>query len=205
MKLLNDATSPFGRKVLVACIERSIPLEERFVDISKPGALDEFNPLRQIPTLVLDDGLAIFDSDVILSYLDSVQGGEPLVPALDRWGVLTRASLGNGLVESVLQRIMEVRRPTGEKSEAFMLKMEERIWRVMERIGAIVNTLKGEPLCVDQIMIACALEYVDFRFSTEWREKFPAIAEWLAEISLRPSMSATAPRRTGPVSVRRPM
>jgi glutathione S-transferase len=204
MKLLNDATSPFGRKVLVACIERSIALEEQFVDIFKPGMLDEFNPLRQIPTLVADNGLALFDSDVILTYLDSAHGGAPLIPALDRWEILTRASLGNGLMESVLQRIMEVRRPPGEKSEAFILKLEERIGRVLERIGAVVNALKGEPLRVDQITIACALEYVDFRFNSEWREKHPSIAKWLGEMSIRASMTASAPRRTGPVSVPRP-
>jgi glutathione S-transferase len=200
MKLLNDATSPFGRKVIVACLERSIAFEEQFVDISKAGPLDEFNPLRQIPTLVLDGGQAIFDSGVILTYLDSVHRGAPLLPANDRLEILTRARLGDGLMESVLQRIMEVRRPATEKSEAFILKMEDKIWRVLERINTIVTSLTGEPLRTDQITIACALEYVDFRFTSEWREKFPGIAAWLTDMSVRPSVVASSPKRTGPLS-----
>jgi glutathione S-transferase len=202
MKLFNEATSPFGRKILVACIERSITLEEEFVDILKPGPVDDLNALRQIPTLVVDDTQAIFDSDVVLGYLDSVHHGAALLPTHGRWEILTRASLGNGLMETVLQRMMEVRRPATEQSAAFILKMEERISRVLAYLDSAVTSLEGEPIRVDQITIACALEYVDLRFTAKWREWFPAIGAWLAEISIRPSMIATAPCRTDPISVR---
>jgi glutathione S-transferase len=202
VKLINDATSPFGRKILVACIERLISLEEEFVDMNKPGPVDDLNALRQIPTLLVDGTQAIFDSDVILGYLDSVHHGAALLPTHGRWEILTRTSLGNGLMETVLQRMMEARRPATEKSAAFILKMEQRISRVLAYLDSAVTSLEGEPLRVDQITIACALEYVDLRFTAKWRERFPAISDWLAEISIRPSMIATAPRRTDPISVR---
>jgi len=104
--------------------------------------------------------------------------------------------------DGTVQRMMEARRPATENSAAFILKMEQRISRVLAYLDSAVTSLEGEPLRVDQITIACALEYVDLRFTAKWRERFPAISDWLAEISIRPSMIATAPRRTDPISVR---
>jgi glutathione S-transferase len=200
MKLLNDATSPFGRKVLVACLELGIPIQEEFVDIYKPGPIDALNPLRQIPTLVVN-GEAIYDSDVILAYLAAQQPGNTLVPSHGRWEVLTRASLGNGLMESVLQRVVETRRPAGERSNTFIVKMEERIWRVLAKLETYATQLMHEPFAIDQITLGCALEYVDFRFTAEWRERFTALAQWQGGLASRPSMTATQPRRTSPVCV----
>jgi glutathione S-transferase len=197
MKLLNDATSPFGRKVLVAAIERAVPLEEQFVNIGLPGPIDELNPLRQIPTLVTDGGQTHYDSDVILQYIDSRHAGPRLCPAGD-WAVMTRMSLANGLIEAVLLRIMELRRPAGEQSPSFVKKLEDRVWRVLPRLDAIIDQLTGEPLRADQIAIACALEYTDFRYTPDWRSRCPALAKWLEPLSQRPSMAGSRPTRSAP-------
>lgn len=196
MQLYNDATSPFGRKILVAAAERDIPLDEVIIDVYSPGPLDAHNPLRQIPTLVGDDGEALYDSDVILLYLDSIHEGAPLVPDDDCWAVLTRTSLGNGLIEAVLSRIMEIKRPDGERSPGFVAKMEERIARALARLEEVAGVLSADVLRADDITVACALEYTDFRYSEEWRSECPALASWHEAIAARPSMTSSVPTRT---------
>ncbi len=196
MQLYNDATSPFGRKILVAAVERAIPLDEVIIDVYSPGPLDAHNPLRQIPTLVTDAGEALFDSDVILLYLDSVHDGAPLVPDDECWTVLTRTALGNGLIEAVLTRILEIKRPDGEQSPGFIAKMEERIARSIARLEEIAGALSSDVLRADDITIACALEYTDFRYSEDWRSECPTLARWLEAIAARPSMTASVSTRT---------
>lgn len=203
LTLLNDATSPFGRKCLVAALERSIRIKEEFVDLYKAGKLDDFNPLRQIPVLVTEDSVGIYDSDSILVYLDTRHRGSPLFASgSKRWDVLSRVSLGNGLMEATLQRIMELRRPKHEQSSDFIRKMEERIGRVLQYVETFVDDLDesaGDSLRADQITIAVALAYVDFRFSTEWRGRFIWVASWADGIGRRQSMVVTAPTRTAPL------
>jgi glutathione S-transferase len=200
VKLLSDATTPFGRKVLVAALERSISIEEVFVALDGTGPLDGYNPLRQIPTLVTDDGRAIYDSDVIMQYLDTCHSGEALVPDSDRFGVLTRMALGSGLIEATLLRRMEVVREAGERSARFIVKMEERIARALAALEMQSDTLAGAGvLRADQITAACALGYVDFRYTDAWRERHPWLAGWFAAIAGRPSMVATAPTRAHPI------
>jgi glutathione S-transferase len=196
MQLYNDATSPFGRKILVAAAERDIPFDEVIVDCFAPGPLDAVNPLRQIPALVTDEGEALYDSDVILLYLDSTHGGAPLVPDEDCWAVLTRTALGNGLIEAVLYRVMELKRPASEQSPGFIAKMEERIARALARLEEIAGALSSDTLRADDITIACALEYTDFRYSEEWRSDCPSLGAWLEAIAARPSMTASVPTRT---------
>src|SRR5437773_1435408 len=196
MKLLSDATTPFGRKVLVAAIERSIVLEEVFVPLDGTGPLDQWNPLRQIPTLVLPDGRAIYGSDVIMEYLDTCHRGEPLIPKSERFAVLTRMALGSGLIEATLFRRLETVRAATERSPSFIEKMEPRIARTLRALDAQVPSLSNsETLRADHITAACALGYVDFRYSDSWRVRHPALAEWFARLSSRPSMRVTAPTR----------
>ena len=201
MKLLTDATTPFGRKALVAALERSVELEEVFVPLDGTGPLDAVNPLRQIPTLVLHDGTSIYDSDVIVDYLDTCHDAAPLIPAADRTGVLTRMALGNGLIEATLLRRIETVRIPQEQSAAFIAKMEQRIGRALRALDAQVGTLNvmAAGLRADQITLACALGYVDFRFTDGWRAEHRALAQWFEQISRRDSLVASVPTRSTPV------
>ena len=200
MKILNDATSPFGRKTVVAAMERAIPVEEAFVDLNGTD-LDRWNPLRQIPTLVLADGRAVYDSDAIVQFLDRQHNGPPLIPEKEAIAVLTRMSLANGLMETTLARLLETRRASGGRSDELIAKMEARIWRVLDAMNANLGALisAADALRADQITMAVALGYVDFRFSDAWHGKYPALGKWYAAIAGRRSMTLTAPTRTSPV------
>ncbi len=193
MKLYNGPTSPFGRKVRVVALELGVTLEVQSIDVYSAEFLDALNPLRQIPTLQLDDGSALYDSDVIIDYLDSVSEQPTLVPAEDRHRLLTRVALCNGLMEAVLQRVMEQRRPESERSPAFVEKLEGRADRALAELESEAAEISAGDLCLDQITTACALEYVDFRYRRDWRADMPILAGWLARFAERPSMRATRP------------
>jgi glutathione S-transferase len=200
MILHSDASTPFGRKCLVAALERRIAMDERYVDLANPGVFAEVNPLIQIPALETDDGQVYFDSDVILQFLDTQHSGEPLVPAEDRFGHLTRVHLANGLIESTLLRRMEIVRPDGEKSPDFVARLEARIARGLSRLEALRPVATNEPMTAEEITLACALDYVDFRYSHDWRNGAPKLAAWRDALGTRPSLVRTMPGGRDPVS-----
>jgi glutathione S-transferase len=199
MRLLNDATSPFGRKVMVAALERGLKLREEFVNVAEPGELDTHNPLRQIPALVTETGDAVYDSSVILGFVDTLHGGEPLIPYDPTWRLPTRIALADGLIEATLQRAMELRRPDELRSAAVIARLEGRIGRALIAIDHIHAELSLDPLRADAITVACALDYVDFRYGRSWRDELPALSAWQDVIAGRPSMHMTMPTRTVPV------
>lgn len=199
LRLYNDATSPFGRKVLIACLERQISIEEVFIDIKEPAVLEPWNPIRQIPTLVSADGMAIFDSDVIVQYLDGQQGGAPLIPSDVAITVLVRMSLANGLMETTLKRVVETRRAASDA--AILVRLEATIWRALGAIEAQIDKLEFDGILrADQISIAAALGYVDFRFTRTWSERYPKLQRWFQNITTRDSMIISAPTRSMPIS-----
>jgi glutathione S-transferase len=199
MKILSDATTPFGRKAVLCAIERGIAMDEEFVAID--AQLDARNPLRQIPVLETATGEFLYDSDTIIAYLDTLHSGTPLLPGEGRFELLTRLALANGVIEAVLLRTMESRRPDGERSATFMDKLEGRALRGIARLEREAATLGTRSLNAIDITTACALEYADFRFSRDWRAKAPALGEWLEVVAARASMVATVPVRTEAVSV----
>ena len=144
-------------------------------------------------TLQLDDGSVLYDSDVIIEYLDDLSPGPSLIPEEDRHRVLTRVALCNGLMQAVLQRVMELRRPADEQSPAFVAKLQQRADRALAELESEAAEITAGELCLDQITTACALEYVDFRYRSDWRHDMPILAAWLADFGERPSMRVTRP------------
>lgn len=197
MKLYTGPTSPFGRKVKVVALELGIDVGEATIEVATAEFLDALNPLRKIPTLVLDDGTVLHDSAVICAYLNAIGGDHDLVPAGERWAVETRVALANGLMEAVLQHRMEQARPDEEQSAGFIAKLEARVARVLPHLEASAPVIAAGSLRLDQIATACALEYVDFRHPHHWRATCPRLAAWLADFSRRPSMLASRPADAG--------
>lgn len=194
MILFNGPTSPFGRMTRVVALELGLAVEEKIIDVYTAEFLHDHNPLRQIPTLLLADGRAIYDSRVICAYFDSISGRPSLMPASDRWGTEVRTALAIGLMEAGLQRRMEIVRPDGEKSVGVIAKLEQRMDRAIDRLEALAEEIGAGDLRMDQIATACALGYTDFRRGPDWRRHCPRLDGWLDGFSRRGSMAETRPR-----------
>ncbi len=194
MRLYNGPTSPFGRKVAVLYRELGLAVEEVEIDVYRAEFLDVLNPLRQIPTLELPTGGAMFDSTVISLYLIELASRPDVLPEPNKWDILTSCSLCNGLMEAVLQRRMETLRPEKERSPSVIDKLEVRIRRAVSSLAAALERFNGDQLRLDRIAAACALDYTSFRFGSEWKEQHPSLAAWCASHTARPSFEATRPK-----------
>lgn len=199
MKLHWSPKSPFVRKVMITALE--LGLEDRFERVRSVAAMKApnsslmvDNPLSKIPTLVLDDGQALFDSLTICEYFDELAGGHILFPqgGEARWAALTRHALGNGLLDTLIlwrnERDKAESAQTPEWLSAFAVKVDASLARLEEWAPA----LDEGPFGIGHIAIGCALSYMDFRFADlQWRDGHPALAQWHAGFAARPSAIAT--------------
>jgi glutathione S-transferase len=197
MKLHWSPRSPFVRKVMIAAHETG--LVERLtcvrtvVAMTAPNAaLLPDNPLSKIPTLVLDDGSALYDSGVICEYLDTLHEGVKLFPAdpKARWITLRRHALGSGLLDLLILWRNERERPQSSQPhlDAYGVKYKAALNALEKEICAITAT----PFGIGHIGIGCALSYADFRFADlDWRVEHPQLAAWHKSFSQRPSARAT--------------
>ncbi|HEU4475839.1 MAG TPA: glutathione S-transferase family protein [Methyloceanibacter sp.] len=194
MKLYNGPTSPFGRKVAVLHRELGLAVDEVEINVSEAEFLDAINPLRQIPTLELPAGPAIFDSTVISLYFIELANRPDILPEESKWKVLTTCSLCDGLMEAVLQRRMETLRSEKERSAKVTEKLEKRIERAISSLAAGLEQFNGDQLRLDRIAAACALEYTSFRFGEQWKAQHPSLAAWCEAFASRPSFMETGPK-----------
>ena len=191
--LYNGPNSPFGRKTKVTSLVQEINLEEKIINVYESDFLDKHNPLRKIPTLVINE-LTIMDSDNICLYLDSISKKNTLFPEKNYWEIMSMISVANGLMESVLERRMESIRSANEKSKNFIYKQEIRIIRTIKWLENNWNNYDDSYLTMDQIAIACALDYTMFRFNNNWRTDNPKLNKWFSEFVKKDFMKSTLPR-----------
>ena len=190
--LYNGPNSPFGRKTKVTSLVQEINLEEKIINVYEADFLDKHNPIRKIPTLVIN-GLAIMDSDNICLYLDSISKKNTLFPKKNYWKIMSMTSIANGLMESVLERRMESIRSDNEKSKNFINKREIRIIRTIKWLENNWNNYDDSYLTMDQIAIACALDYTMFRFNDKWRTDSPKLNKWFSNFIEKDFMKSTLP------------
>ena len=190
--LYNGPNSPFGRKTKITSLVQEIILEEKIIKVQEADFLDKHNPLRKIPTLLIN-GLTIIDSDNICFYLDSISKKETLFPKNKYFEIISITSVANGKMESVLERRMEKIRPTNEKSENFIKKQEIRIARTIEWLENNWNNYGESYLTMDQIAVACALDYTMFRFNDKWRANHPKLNKWFSVFEKKDFMNSTIP------------
>jgi glutathione S-transferase len=195
MKLLGGASSPYVRKCRVAA--RELGISERIEEMPMPtyGAdpntpLAGMNPAIRVPTLEMDNGEYLFDSRIILRYLNEVGGGN-LYPASD-WAMQRRESIAEGMIDASLLSRGEVTRSAELQSKAFMDLQAVKINHALDALEKTADTL--ERLDAAAIGTACGLGYLDFRFGDwGWRDNHPALAKWFKGFNARPSMQATIP------------
>jgi glutathione S-transferase len=199
MKLHWSPRSPFVRKVMIVAHERGLidRLEcvRTLAALTTPHAeLMRDNPLSKIPTLVLDDGTALYDSPVICEYLDALDGEPQLFPVErePRMRALRRQALGDGFLDLlVLARNERLRQ---EPSEVHLKSAAVRSAAVLDSLEREAEALTASALSIGHIAIGCALSYLDFRFADQdWRKDHARLADWHAGFSARPSVQATHP------------
>jgi glutathione S-transferase len=190
--LYNGPNSPFGRKTKITSLVQEITLEEKIIKVQEANFLDKHNPLRKIPTLLVDD-LTIIDSDNICIYLDSISKKKTLFPKKEYFKIISMISVANGLMESVLERRMEKIRPNNEQSNNFINKQEIRISRTIKWLENNWNNYEENYLTMDQIAIACSLEYTNFRLNNQWEKDCPKLIKWLNDFRKKDFMKSTIP------------
>lgn len=192
MVLYGGPTSPFARMALVLGRELGIPFRYEVINIYTAEFIDRLNPLRQIPTLIVGGDTAYYDSRVIFACFDRLSGRPSMLPGDDD-AQATRIALLLGLTEACLHYRMEIIRPDGARSDETIAKQSQRIERCLDHLEGIADRIVEGPLRLEQIVAGCALEYIDFRFSTAWRARCPVLSDWSATFSRRPAMVESRP------------
>ena len=197
MKLHARPASPFARKVRVAIIEMGLVERVEIAMAQSPeesrAALGPHNPLAKVPTLVLDDGTSLYDSRVIVEYLDSLHDRAKLFPraGAERWRVLKLQALGDGIGDAAALMGGEMGRSDAQRSQGALDRHWDKIQAATGVLEDKMALLDGPPN-IGQIAVACGLGYCDFRLTGHaWRDGRPKLAQWIAAFNERPSMQAT--------------
>jgi glutathione S-transferase len=201
MQLYSTPASPFARKVRAVIHETGLQDAVVITDVTvTPMAAEAniaaHNPIAKVPTLVTDDGTALFDSRVICEYLDGLKGAPTLFPAAGpaRFRALTLQALGDGIMDAgVLMRYEQVIRPKDLYWQDWLDAQGAKALRAIAVLESRATDLPAEA-DIGTITIACALSYLDFRFGDliDWRAGAPRLAGWYAAFAERPAMQATA-------------
>ncbi len=199
MILRSSPASPFGRKVRVAAILLGLDGRTRIeaADTANPSdTVRQQNPLGRIPALLLDDGPALFDSRVILEYLDHIAGGGRIIPAEPqaRFAALRLQALADGIMDASILLVYEGRWRDPAKHEPKWI--EHQAGKVARALAALEAAPPGRDALpnVGQIALACALGYQDFRFHGAWRKDHPRLVRFLDDFAAAvPAYAATQP------------
>jgi glutathione S-transferase len=199
MILRSSPASPFGRKVKITA--HVLGLIDQ-IDIVVANTLDpeddirKQNPLGKIPALVLNDGMTLYDSRVIVEYLDLVAGGGKIIPASgkERFETLTLQALADGVMDAALLQVYEGRFRDEDKREPKWVEHQSgKVTRGLDALEAHVPHLSPVPM-IGAITVACALGYLDLRFGESWRQGRPRLTAWLEDFAARyPAYAATVP------------
>lgn len=207
LRLRNSATSPYVRKVRVLLLETGLEDRVELIDTqvtpTNPNAeLNVDNPIGKVPVLLTENGMALYDSPVICEYLDSLHSGTKMFPVngVSRWLALRRQALGDGLLDAaILGRYESTLRPAAKLWQDWLDAQIGKIDRSLDAMEAEALQLEGV-INIGTITIACALGYLDFRYSEmNWRSKRPALTAWFDDFSRRPSMAATVAPNADPL------
>jgi glutathione S-transferase len=201
MKLYFSALSPFVRKVRVAAQELGLDGRIELVTVATtPVAMSadlvKVNPLGKLPALVTDDNDLLFDSSVIVEYLDALAGGGKLIPAAgaERWRVKRTESLADGIADAaVLVRYETAMRPPEKRWPEWVAAQKRKVAQALDALEGQA-WLFDETVDAGKIAIGCALGYLDLRFpELEWRRRCETLGRWYDAFARRPAMAATSP------------
>ena len=201
MKLLGSLASPYTRKVRVVLAEKKIECEFEKVDVNPPeNPVNAHNPLGKVPTLMLDDGTALFDSRVIVEFLDGVSPLARLIPDDNRERVAVRRweALADGTLDAGLLIRYESLRPKKEQSAAWSGKQIGKLQRSLAMLSGELgerNWCHGDRYTLADIAVGCCLGWVEFRKpgGVEWRGEYPNLERHYAKLMERPAFADSVP------------
>jgi glutathione S-transferase len=200
MKLIASLTSPYARKVRIVLAEKKIdcPIE---IDIpwEADSKVPEYNPLGKVPVLELDDGMTLYDSRVIVEYLDNVSPVSRLLPDARRQLILTKRweSLADGIIDALVCIFLEQRRPAAQQAPEWIERQYAKVERGLAAMSKDLGErawCHGEGYSLADIAIGCCLGYLDFRFAhIEWKQRYPNLLALQQKLEARPSFIDTLP------------
>jgi glutathione S-transferase len=206
MQLYLSLTSPYARKVRVFLLEKDLAFEA--IDVAalgRPGAerpatersITEHNPLGKVPTLILDDGTALFDSTVIVEALDGLYPLPKLIPDDPRERALVRRweALADGISDVLVPMVLERRRPVERQDTAYASRLEHKARQALELLNGAVRDrgyLHGDAFGLADIAAVCAVGYANLR-APEVLSGLGELADYSARLLTRPSLSRTVP------------
>ncbi|MGE5338877.1 MAG: glutathione S-transferase N-terminal domain-containing protein [Gemmatimonadota bacterium] len=201
MRLIASLTSPYVRKVRIVMAEKRIDCQLELEDVWSPDTrIKEANPLGKVPCLIMEDGGAVFDSRVIVEYLDTMTPIGKLIPAAgrERAEVRTWEALADGILDaSILARLEATLRAPEQQSQKWI---ERQMGKVHSGLKAMSLGLNDKPWCnghaytLADIAAGCALGYLDFRFpDLGWRDTYPNLGKLHEKLAARQSFIDTQP------------
>lgn len=201
MKLIGSLASPYVRKVRVAMAEKKLDYELVLENVWAPDtAIQQSNPLGKVPCLVMEDGGAMFDSRVIVEYLDTLTPVGKLIPpnGRERAEVKCWEALSDGVVDAAVLVRLERMRPEAQRSQEWM---ERQMSKVHAGLKAMSSGLKDTAFCsgnhytLADVAVGCALGWLSFRFpEITWRDTYPNLEKLFDKLSERPSFKDTIPQ-----------
>jgi glutathione S-transferase len=196
MKLAFSPASPYVRKCSAVAIARGIDAKvEKWTVGTTDPALLPVNPLSKVPSLVTDDGVALYDSPVICEYLDSIGDAPKLFPAAGpaRGKALQLQALGDGILAASQPRRREVALPQDDGRKEYIAQQQGKVARALDALEAEAGSF-GMLTTIGEITVGCALGYLDFRFPHEpWRPGHPKLEAWYAKVVALPPLAKTMP------------
>jgi len=201
MKLLVSLASPYGRKVRIVLAEKRIECEIEQVDVSgEDSPVNAVNPLGKVPALVLDDNVALYDSRVIVEFLDAASPNSRLIPEDHRERVAVRRweALADGVLDAGILVRQETLRPKNEQSEAWI---KRQLGKAERGLASMAKELDNGAWCHNErytladIALGCCLGWLEFRHpAIRWRGQYANLARHHNKLSARPAFAETAPK-----------
>jgi glutathione S-transferase len=202
MKLIGSLASPYVRKVRIVMAEKKLDYQFELEDVWTSDAIMKSNPLGKVPVLVMEGGEAVFDSRVIVEYIDTRSPVGKLIPETgrERTEVRTWEALGDGLQDAAILARLEqtwAGRSEGQRSAAWVSRQMDKVHACLAAMSQGLGEkawCSGNHFTLADIATGCALGYLDFRFAhIDWRSSYPNLAKLYEKLALRQSFMDTAP------------
>jgi glutathione S-transferase len=202
MKLIGSLASPYVRKVRIVMAEKKLDYQFELEDVWTSDAIMKANPLGKVPVLVMEGGEAVFDSRVIVEYIDTRSPVGKLIPETgrERTEVRTWEALGDGLQDAAILARLEqtwAGRSEGQRSAAWVSRQMDKVHACLAAMSQGLGEkawCSGNHFTLADIATGCALGYLDFRFPhIDWRGAHPNLSKLYEKLALRQSFIDTAP------------